>query len=389
MALGLEVRLWWGDHRLDERWFPAGRPVDFDGTLIACEPEGDGLSLRFVDGGQRSVSLREGEVTWLSLPHGLRLELLPCHAPAQVESWEEWDALSIRILIGVAAVASLAIISAENRGLGDSSPSLVLEGLRQTVQRTRFVPPPNRPAGTASASPPAPGPEGRAGRPRSTRRTLARAGPPNAAEYGLALAQKVISSVGRTGIFSTKGMGAPLTDAVKGVVSSTRLEGLGSGGKGLRGDFQGGGGVGPSIGLEGVSTRGRAGDGTASRGEPQLRKGPTSFLPEVNDGPVTVSGSLDKELVRQVIRRHRNQLRYCYELALVRNPALGGKLSVSFTISDKGEVTRADEQESTIKSSELQGCVLSRIRTWRFPSLNGGGQRVVRYPFLFRPGQDH
>ena len=51
-----------------------------------------------------------------------------------------------------------------------------------------------------------------------------------------------------------------------------------------------------------------------------------------------VTGSLDKELIRQVIQSHHDQLKYCYENALTRNPKLTGKVSVRFIITEGGTV---------------------------------------------------
>jgi len=51
-----------------------------------------------------------------------------------------------------------------------------------------------------------------------------------------------------------------------------------------------------------------------------------------------VMGSLDKELIRQVIHRNRGQIRYCYESQLTRFPKLHGKVSVKFVISASGSV---------------------------------------------------
>jgi hypothetical protein len=40
--------------------------------------------------------------------------------------------------------------------------------------------------------------------------------------------------------------------------------------------------------------------------------------------------------------------------------------------------------QSTTGNEELGRCVASRVHTWVFPRLKGGGNVVVTYPFLFK-----
>jgi TonB family protein len=98
----------------------------------------------------------------------------------------------------------------------------------------------------------------------------------------------------------------------------------------------------------------------------------------------TVSGSLDKELVRQVIQRNRGQIRFCYESLLNRFPKLGGKVAIRFTIATEGNVVTSSVAQSTAGNSELEQCVAGRVRTWTFPKPKGGGSVVVTYPFIFK-----
>ncbi|WNG25666.1 adventurous gliding motility protein GltG [Cystobacter fuscus] len=98
----------------------------------------------------------------------------------------------------------------------------------------------------------------------------------------------------------------------------------------------------------------------------------------------TVSGSLDKELVRQVIQRNRGQIRFCYESLLNRFPKLGGKVAIRFTIATEGNVVTSSVAQSTAGNSELEQCVAGRVRTWTFPKPQGGGSVVVTYPFIFK-----
>ena len=106
------------------------------------------------------------------------------------------------------------------------------------------------------------------------------------------------------------------------------------------------------------------------------------------EGAIGVSsvGSLDKELIRQVIKRNINQIRYCYESQLTRNPKLSGKVSVKFVISASGSVAQSQVAQATTINAELETCVAGRVRTWVFPKPKGGGVVIVTYPFVFTQG---
>ncbi len=160
-------------------------------------------------------------------------------------------------------------------------------------------------------------------------------------------------------------------------------ESYGLGGLGLRGTGPGGGGAG--LGAGGVGTRGR-GAGGYGEGEGTDRKKDAPVRDaRVIEGKVQTQGALNKDLIRQVVRRHRAQLRYCYESQLSRDPSITGKLVLHFTIDAKGNVTRVELVESSLGDENVEKCVMGRVRTWRFPEPKGGGTVTVTYPWTFRP----
>ena len=92
----------------------------------------------------------------------------------------------------------------------------------------------------------------------------------------------------------------------------------------------------------------------------------------------------DKEIIRRIIRQHIAQIRYCYEKELTRSPGLFGKVRVEFVISAKGGVQSTKVIQTTLKNSEVERCIQSKIRTWKFPEPKGGGIVIVKYPFIFK-----
>jgi TonB family protein len=102
-------------------------------------------------------------------------------------------------------------------------------------------------------------------------------------------------------------------------------------------------------------------------------------------GSAVVRGSLDKEIIRRIIRRHINEVKYCYEQELVRKPELGGRVSVQFTIAATGQVVTSVLQNSTMGNLRVENCVVQAVRRWEFPKPLGGGIVIVTYPFAFTP----
>jgi TonB family protein len=92
---------------------------------------------------------------------------------------------------------------------------------------------------------------------------------------------------------------------------------------------------------------------------------------------------LERDIVRRVIYLHLNQVRYCYQQSLVRQPKLAGRLVVRFDITPHGKVESLLVTDSNL-SVEMQSCVAETIRTWEFPETDSDESISVNYPFTFR-----
>jgi hypothetical protein len=112
-------------------------------------------------------------------------------------------------------------------------------------------------------------------------------------------------------------------------------------------------------------------------------------IPEPTGGDIMVCGEkgaegmgcLDKELIRKVIRANLGGVRACYQHALTRVPSLEGKVSVKFSIGLEGNVPSSALAQSTVGNSQLESCVVDRMRVLQFP--RSRGIAVVTYPFIF------
>jgi TonB family protein len=162
----------------------------------------------------------------------------------------------------------------------------------------------------------------------------------------------------------------------------------GAAGFGLVGSGKGGGGVGEgTIGLGNLGTIGHGSGGGygsdggygAKTGALRSRKG---SAPEVAMGTAEVTGSLDKELIRRIIRRHINEIKFCQEREVVRGRPGRGRVLLRFTIGPEGSVLQSIVQSSTVGNPAIEQCMAQAVRRWEFPKPRGGGIVSVVYPFV-------
>jgi len=102
---------------------------------------------------------------------------------------------------------------------------------------------------------------------------------------------------------------------------------------------------------------------------------------------VEVRGALSKEVIKRVIQRHVNEVRYCYEQQLTLNPKLTGKVSIKWQINADGRASNPmllGGDATTLPNEEVGRCIMSRIVTWEFPKPRGGGIAIVTYPWILR-----
>ncbi|MCK9462796.1 MAG: TonB family protein [Proteobacteria bacterium] len=193
---------------------------------------------------------------------------------------------------------------------------------------------------------------------------------------------KVVRGDGRT---VTVKQPLPMPDGVSDLAVG---DSFGHGGLGISGTGKGGGGTGyGSIGLGSLGTIGHgAGSGSgAGYGRGGNRYGVRAAAPQIRAGAAVVTGSLSKEVIRRIVRRHINEVRFCYEQQLQSDPSLGGRVVIRFVIDSKGNVTAAEVAESTFNDTIIETCILAAVRRWKFPAPEGGGGVVVNYPFELMP----
>ncbi len=184
-------------------------------------------------------------------------------------------------------------------------------------------------------------------------------------------------------------LGNDAEDVLGGLIGNQIGEAYGVGGLGLVGTGSGGGGTGEgTIGLGNLGTIGKGGGGGNGSGYGRGAGGlggRRAHAPDVIPGSANVRGSLDKEIIRRIIRRHINEVKYCYEQELTKKPDLGGRIMVQFTIAASGQVIASVLQNSTMGNARVENCTVQAVRRWEFPKPLGGGIVIVSYPFVLTP----
>jgi hypothetical protein len=165
---------------------------------------------------------------------------------------------------------------------------------------------------------------------------------------------------------------------------------LGYGGLALRGTGRGGGGDGRNtIGVGSLGRiawtrlRGRCTGahcdffGSASRNFSKRRGSGV----RVRSTDVAVKGALSKETIRRIVRRHLNEIKFCYEKGLRKRPDLSGRVSVRFLIEPTGGVKTAAVASSTTNDFSVDQCIAHTVSRMTFPMPKESGIVIVTYPF--------
>jgi len=185
------------------------------------------------------------------------------------------------------------------------------------------------------------------------------------------------------GVFGSSNLDSSLTGGIGGLIGAKGTQ-IGSGGLGSRGSGLGGGGTAEGLGGLGTKGRGSGSSGYGSGGGNFGAKG-EGGIGRIGGDPI-ILGALDKSLIDAVIKRHMNQIRYCYQRELTKSPDLQGKVTVKFVIAKDGSVSKADIKSSSMGSPSVESCIAGRFKLFQFPEPKGGGIVIVSYPFIFAPG---
>ena len=95
------------------------------------------------------------------------------------------------------------------------------------------------------------------------------------------------------------------------------------------------------------------------------------------------STSIDREGVRKTVANNIKKLKECYSEELKNEPAIEGKVVLSWDIEDSGNVKTANVKSSTLKNSKTEDCMLVVIKSIKFPPAPKGTVANINHPFVF------
>jgi hypothetical protein len=164
----------------------------------------------------------------------------------------------------------------------------------------------------------------------------------------------------------------------------------GTGGWGVLGPGQGGGGTANAIGLGNFDGLGQTGLCTGGpcngigKGGGVGGRGHKVGSPSVRYPMPTTNGKLPAEIIQRIVRLGDGRYRFCYEQGLRGNPGLTGRVTVKFMIDRTGAVAFSADGGSDIADQTVVQCVVRSFQTLSFPEPQGGTVTVV-YPIVFNP----
>jgi hypothetical protein len=182
------------------------------------------------------------------------------------------------------------------------------------------------------------------------------------------------------------------SDVWGGLTGTEIGDAYGVGGLGLVGTGRGGGGTNEgTIALGNTGLIGKGGGGGSGsgygRGSGAGFGGRGTSVPTVRQAKAEVQGGLDKDIIRRIVRAHINEIRYCYNQALRRDPWAKGRVAIQFTIGSTGKVPSAVVRETTMKDAGVGNCMAQAVRRWTFPKPTTASV-IVTYPFVLEPDID-
>ncbi|HMN67422.1 MAG TPA: AgmX/PglI C-terminal domain-containing protein [Bdellovibrionales bacterium] len=200
----------------------------------------------------------------------------------------------------------------------------------------------------------------------------------------------------KMGLLATFGKGGVQKDLSKAYSGSGELAGMADQATGAAGssenragDTLGGKLKDTGAGGKGTATYGIAGVGTQGRGTGTTGYG-TGGLGQKGSVQINVGGQdadfgagMDREAIRRVIREHIREIRNCYERELQRSPDLYGKVVLEWDIEEEGRVSRVVTKSNALGNDNVANCIMSRLKTWKFPDPPKDQIGRVSYPFVF------
>ncbi len=101
-------------------------------------------------------------------------------------------------------------------------------------------------------------------------------------------------------------------------------------------------------------------------------------------GKGSKSANRGSEELSRVINSHNDAIEYCFKKESKLNPNLRGDVQVEFTVGYNGRVKAVRVVRSSLRNKNVENCISTRIRGWRFKPIDKTeGDVKVRQKYIF------
>lgn len=364
-------------------------PPPYDAVVAQCHEAPFGLEIPV---GQERLRIIEDtdlqRVKWASARERMELaRRLGWHEPGANKEHSRRIALGLMGLMGVAAMVGFVLVGRSPKVDAPPEIETIFELVQAPTQDKVPDPPkdlvPEEQAAVSKETPSA-DPVGGASDPTTVPK-----------ERSVAERMNALSVLDKINTQSEGAFGEPTDASASNVVDAILTGtgghltkgngGMGASGNGDRMGEQGGMGFGfggPAGVGAGVATNRQGKDPTFGKGGKGVKTGPvrTVLRPAAVDLEDN-AGSRSAESILRVIRAHVGGFRYTYEKFLKENPAIGGKISLKFTIGPAGDIVAIEIAGSNTGNTTLDQEIKDKARRMKFDAIDKGNVTVT-YAFV-------
>jgi hypothetical protein len=112
-------------------------------------------------------------------------------------------------------------------------------------------------------------------------------------------------------------------------------------------------------------------------------QGPQGLIFRPARDELEISEGLPLELIQMVVEENEIQLRYCYEIQLLKSPSLEGEVGSEWKITAEGSIESVHFSSTQFEETGLFSCLEKKMKAWKFPKPKGGVSVSVKYPMRF------
>ena len=102
--------------------------------------------------------------------------------------------------------------------------------------------------------------------------------------------------------------------------------------------------------------------------------------------PASYTSSRGSMAVGNFVRARESQLQFCYQETRAAKPNLVGSATVAVSLAADGSVVAANILRSSWSergSEEVENCMLSRVRGWKFPTSDPAEENLHSFAVVF------